>query len=325
MTRGAHDIELSPVGPPQALPRDEGFKVVATEISLRGEAIRLLVKDNSAVRLFARTEQPGWASFPKTETEGEYSAIFSIYGADGAEEFQLPSLRATFPQIQVFPNGEMLVVAPRCRRFSDGTYELNATVYDSSGALRREFLLGDGIEHVQIDRKGNIWVGYFDEGVYGNFGWSHPNGPVGSTGLTCFDENGVKLWGFQPPAGFDVISDCYALNVSKDGVWTYYYTDFPLVRIDSGWNVRAWKTQTTGGREFAIHAEKVLFFGGYGEHRNECKLLRLGDETAELLGEVKLLLPSDVDLAKAVVIGRDNKLHVFYSDDWYVFSIASLN
>lgn len=325
MPRAADSIELRPVVPRQTLPRDQGFRVVATEISLRGEAIRLLVSDDSANSLFARIEQPGWASFPKTQTEGEYSAIFSIYGPHGVEEFQLPSLRATLPKIQVYPNGEILVVAPRCRRFPDGTFELNAKVYDSSGALRREFLLGDGIQHVQIDGKGNTWVGYFDEGIYGNFGWGHPNGPVGSAGLTCFNNIGEKLWGFQPPAGFDVISDCYALNVSKDGVWTYYYTGFPLVRIDSGWKVRAWKTQTAGGREFAVRGKQVLFFGGYRQQRNDCKLLRLSDETAELVGEVKLLLPSDVDLAKSIVIGRDDKLHVFSSDDWYVFSIASLD
>jgi hypothetical protein len=113
-------------------------------------------------------------------------------------------------------------LARRCRRFPDGSHELSTKIYDAKGKLQREFLLGDGIEHVQIDRRGNIWVGYFDEGVYGK------------------------------------------------------YAAFPLVRVDQDWNLRAWKTQTAGGREFAVHGEHILVYGGYRENETDCKRLRLG-------------------------------------------------
>jgi hypothetical protein len=247
-----------------------------------------------------------------------------IYNLNGVQEIPLPKLTATFPKVQIFPDGEVLVVAPRCKRFQDDSYELNATVYDTKGATVRQFLLGDGIEHVQVDRNGNVWVGYFDEGVYGNFGWGHPNGPVGAAGLTCFNDRGEKVWSFQPPGGFDAISDCYALNASKDGVWAYYYTGFPFVRIDSKWNVRAWRTETSGGREFAVHGQHVLHYGGYGEHRTSCKLLRLDQDAAQFVAQVTLVLPSEVDISKTVVIGRDNKLHVFFDDTWYIFSADSI-
>jgi hypothetical protein len=52
-------------------------------------------------------------------------------------------------------------------------------------------------------------------------------------------------------------------------------------------------------------------------------LMRLKQDAAELESEVTLLLPSEVDLSKAAVIGRDNKLHVFSGDAWYVFSADS--
>src|SRR6516164_5492409 len=96
--------------------------------------------------------QPGWASFPTTKTEGDYSSMVVISGRPGgSEELRLSGLTATYPIIEALPDNQVLVVAPRCRRFPDGSHELNAKVYDSSGGLKREFLLGDGIEHVQAD------------------------------------------------------------------------------------------------------------------------------------------------------------------------------
>jgi len=224
----------------------------------------------------------------------------------------------------MFPNGDTLVVATRCERFQDGTHELNATTYGTNGEVVRQFLLGDGIEHAQIDPSGNIWVGYFDEGVFGNYGWGHSNDRFGAAGLSCFNDKGEKLWDFQPPAGCDSISDCYALNVSRDGTWVCYYTDLPLVRIDSKWNPRAWRTETSGGRELAVHGKHILHFGGYGEQRTSCRLLRLDEEAAQFVSQVTLLLPSEVDLSKSV-IGRDDKLHVFFNDSCYIFSAAFLS
>jgi hypothetical protein len=318
-------IELSPSSTTRNLPWPDGSKVAASAIGLKGKAIRLFVSDNSAKGIFARTEQPGWASFPKTRTEGEYPAVLSICDSLGVQEFYLPALTAAFPKIQIFPNNQILVVASRCQRFRDGSHELNAKTYDTAGNLQREFLLGDGIEHVQVDPAGKIWVGYFDEGVYGNYGWGHGDSRLGSAGLSCFDDKGTKLWDYQPPSGVDAISDCYALNVSKDGVWAHYYTNFPFVRIDSNWRVQAWKTLMGGGREFAVHGEQVLLFGGYGESKTSCKLLRLGDDTAEVIAHVSLLLPGDVDLSQATIIGRDNALHVLSAGDWYSFSMKSLS
>jgi hypothetical protein len=91
-------------------------------------------------------------------------SILAVSGSRGSNEIQLTDLTATFPRIEILPNNEILMVATRCQRFPDGTHEMNAKIFDSSGSLKREFLLGDGIEHVQADVRGNIWVGYFDEG-----------------------------------------------------------------------------------------------------------------------------------------------------------------
>lgn len=309
--------------PHRTLRHPAGLRTVSTSVGSNGEAIRLLADESLAGGVFARTEQPGGASFPKSKTEREYAAILAVSDASGSREIRVSGLTATFPMIQMLPNDDVLVVSPRCQRYPDGSHELNAKVYDSAGVLRREFLLGDGISHVQADASGNIWVGYSDEGVYGNFGWQHADTALGTAGLSCFSNGGQKLWDFQPPEGFDSISDCYALNVSRVGVWTYYYTDFPFARIDTAWRVRCWNTGLAGGGTFAVGGERILLYGGYGENRTSCKLLQLRHEKAELIAEVSLVFPAELDLSEATVIGRDKELHVFFGDDWYTFSIES--
>src|SRR5215510_5239180 len=326
MTNHVRKIELRPSAPVRTLHRHSGFKAVSVSVGLDGTAIRLLVRDDAADPLFATTENPGFALFPETQTDKEYAAILSVSGASRSEEIALAGLTATFPQIEMLPNGEILVVAPRCERFQDGGHELNAQVYDRTGTLRREFLLGDGIEHVQADARGNIWVGYFDEGVYGNFGWGGAEGPtpLGAAGLSCFSAEGERLWDFSPPEGFDYISDCYALNVSRHGAWACYYTGFPFVFIDANWQMRCWENEFVGSSAFAVAEERILLYGGYRDERTRCLLLRLSDKSADLIAHVSLALPHTVNLAQSRVIGRDCELHVFSGDDWYRFSIESL-
>lgn len=84
-----------------------------------------------------------------------------------------------------------------------------------------------------------------------------------------------QIWDYEAPAGFDRIDDCYGLNVARDGVWCYYYTDFPIARIDSDLRVRCWNTKLSGARTLAAANQKVLLYGGYGDRGTECYLLAL--------------------------------------------------
>jgi len=174
---------------------------------------------------------------------------------------------------------------------------------------------------VQSDANGNIWTGYFDEGVFGNYGWTTP---VGAAGLSCFTKSGEKIWGYEAPAGFDQIDDCDALNIARNGVWCYYYTNFPIANIDSDFRVRCWNTKVSGATTLAVAAKRVLLFGGYGDRRIECHLITLEDGDARLDAEVSLVLPREIDVARDSVIGRDKQLHVFLDDHWFVFSLDSL-
>jgi hypothetical protein len=317
-------IALRQSAPSYTLSTPAGFKAIATSISLVGTLVRLLVPEKALNSVFGRTVHHSFASFPKTHTQDDFSAVLTTAGTASSQNVSIGGLRVTFPQVEILPNGDILIVATRCQRLSDGRVEMNARVYDPSGLLKREFLLGDGISHVQADAQGKIWVGYFDEGVYGNFGWQRDGGPFGAAGLSCFRDDGKRIWDFKPPDGFDTISDCYALNACSNGVWVYYYTDFPFAYIDANRRIRCWKNEIAGARTFAVGKNSVLLFGGYDTERDACRLLRLGDDQAEQIAKVSLVLPTGVELSKCIVIGREASLHVLSDDVWHQFSIDSV-
>ena len=308
------------------LPLRSGFFAACRSIGYGGDAIRLFVRDEVLKQVFARVQSPGFASFPVSRTVGTYSALVEVTNAYGSYEVELRELSTTFSLIQLLPGERILVVSSRCLRFNDGTHELNAGIYDSNGALQSEFLLGDGIQHVQTDKSGNIWVGYFDEGVYGNFGWGGTGNaaPVGAAGLVCFNSEGKKVWEYQSVPGTDVISDVYALNVFGDEAWAYYYTDFPLIRIKGDRRIQAWTTKTSGARAFAVGHTRVLLFGGYRDDSDSCRLLRLTDTEATLEANASLLLTEGGNIREATVIGRGHILHVLADDIWYQYSTAPL-
>ena len=57
----------------------------------------------------------------------------------------------------------------RCRRRPEGPNR-NAVLYDADGQVVSEHVLGDGIAHLLATSTGQVWAGYFDEGIYGNYG-----------------------------------------------------------------------------------------------------------------------------------------------------------
>jgi len=97
--------------------------------------------------------------------------------------------------------------------------EKNLHVFDDLGRFRTSFAIGDGIEHLAVDGKGRIWVGYFDEGIYGG-------DPLSSHGLSRFDQSG-KLeyqWDYRKIGPID---DCDALTLDENGhAWVCPYTRY---------------------------------------------------------------------------------------------------
>ncbi|WP_225230083.1 hypothetical protein [Ureibacillus galli] len=147
-----------------------------------------------------------------------------IINGETIETVILPHVPLMPTEVDLFSDGTLLLVQGRCLK--DGTtIERNARRYNRNGQLISAFTLGDGINQVQIDETDTIWVSYFDEGVFGNFGWDEP---MGSDGLIAYSMDGQKLWGAQ---NYD-ICDCYAMNVvSSKEIYFYYYDDFWFVQL----------------------------------------------------------------------------------------------
>ncbi|MFP2906862.1 hypothetical protein ACLESD_17810 [Pyxidicoccus sp. 3LFB2] len=208
-----------------------------------------------------------------------------------------PSLRldlsgthGDYHHVQPLPGGRVVLVDARCRYNPSGPHERNAAVYTYEGALVRELTLGDGIQDVQATSDGRLWVSYFDEGVFGNYGWrmgGGRNAPIGQAGLVLFDDTGQRLSAYDAGgAGTDIIVDCYALNVaSDDETWLYFYSKFPLVRLRSGERPTVWETPLRGATALAVNATHVLFGGSYTSLA-DFQLYLLHDKGAPLLRPV---------------------------------------
>ena len=190
------------------------------------------------------------------------------------------------PKFDNLPDGRWVVADARCR-----VGETNARILAPDGALLSRVCLGDGIAHLQCDRIGGIWVSYFDEGVGGNLGWGDPGNPepVGIEGVMRFTADGAVSWSpgsLLHPSVFD----CYAMNVGDDGVWLYYYTDFPIAHVPFDGVLRQWRNDEVRGASIvAADRDLAVLLGGYQvrgypDESGTGALLRLGENgRAEVL------------------------------------------
>jgi len=180
---------------------------------------------------------------------------------------QLTGVTIAPNKVDLLPDGSLLLAQSRCIRRPFEPVPDNAQVFSASGQALRSFRIGDGVGHLAVDEPGTIWVGYYDEGIYGG-------DPLSAGGLTRFDEYGRQLWTYWPPSGLNHIADCYALNVSARTTWAYYYAGFPLIRITDTQASPFPPGPVRGARGVLIHDNVVIFIGEYGKPHQltECRL-----------------------------------------------------
>jgi hypothetical protein len=199
----------------------------------------------------------------------------------------------------------------------------NACVLGASDEIVTTGSLGDGIEHLAADRRGGIWCGYFDEGIFGNYGWGGPGPePIGSAGIVRFDDRLEAAWRFDPPAGFETVADCDALNV-HDETWACYYTDFTIARIaDSSTSV--WRNDSGAPRALAVKDSRVALFGGYRDTRDHLFVGHLTDDQFDRDSSFRVVLPDGSDLPPCRAIGRRPMLNLFVDRRWYQISVTDI-
>ncbi|MFC7220663.1 hypothetical protein ACFQLX_21240 [Streptomyces polyrhachis] len=299
---------------------------MAASVGPDGQVVTLWAALQDLERLRSVTTSPGFATFPDARSARPVAARVSTHFPKAGESTAIKELSLAHADVQPLPDGRVLVVGARCRWRPEGP-DRNAIIYDADGTVRAEATLGDGIEHLLTTRSGQVWVGYFDEGIFGNYGWGGP-GPagIGSSGLVRFSSDLEPTYTFpsdgNEPSGF--ISDCYALNVDGEDAWTSYYTDFPIVRVRDE-AVAGWRNPVRGAKALAVDGTRVALFGGYGEACARLVVGELESEDFQPECEYRVVLPDGKTLPpKTQVIGRGFDLHFLTGDDWYRLDLEQI-
>lgn len=263
-----------------------------------------------------RTVSPGGASFPKIRPETPQG--YQIYRLHEGEAQLLTAIeREAFNIHHVQPLGEdqLLLACARCEHRKDRP-DRNGRIYHTHGRIQGAITLGDGIQNIAVTPDGLIWTSYFDEGVFGNFGWSKP---LGNNGLVAWRQDGTIAYKYQPSEGLDFICDCYAMNACGNEIWIYYYTDFPLVLIRDGAVMAHWEVPVKGADAFAISRGYALFRGGY-DQRDDYLLLGLTEPTVRQRARFRLKSESGTRIKAQRVSGRGDA--IFLLQDREIFRIT---
>jgi hypothetical protein len=161
-----------------------------------------------------------------------------------------------------FENPQGLLTTSSMQRFGDGWLIVEgrgglARIFDKHQNVIRTIDLGDAIKHVSTTADGQIWVGYFDEGVFG--------GGIGQEGLVCFDSAGTPTFRYAEFARkheLPFIDDCYSLNVVGASVYVSYYSAFPLVWLTNFQLQRVWR-DIGANKAIAIRSDQLVIFPAY--------------------------------------------------------------
>jgi hypothetical protein len=299
----------------------DGDVLACASVGPAGELVAVWTTPDGLEAVTSTTVSAAGAGFPDPAAARPAAARITMHTPELEAVTRIAGLALAHITVQPMPGGRFLVAGARCRWRPDGP-DRNGVLYDADGHVVSEHVLGDGIGHVLATRDGQVWVGYFDEGIYGNYGWGRADTdePVGAYGIVRFSPGLEPAWHYPrytEVGPWDAVSDCYALNVDDECVWACYYSDFPVVRIRDG-AVTGWHNDIKGASALAVAGSRVALFGGYGPNHDRLALAGLGADRARPAGEYRVVLPGGEPLpAGTQVIGRGSRLHFLTGTSWY--------
>lgn len=250
---------------------------------------------------------------PREPASGPYDALVVTVQDGRPYETRLSAVSPRHPMLDALPDGGFVLADARSRASPD-----QVQVFDALGRPSWTFVVGDGIGHLLADESGDLWVGYFDEGVFGD--------PLSAPGVRRWDSTGKPLWEYAPVPGADWIADCYALNVDRRAAWVYPYTSFPLLEVRGGRVERVRSTPVRGAAGVAVHGDLVAFFGGYGDARDRLLLGRLTETAVDPVDRTRVVRPDGTDLGRRRVVCRGSRIYLQDEPltDWTVLDLSAL-
>jgi hypothetical protein len=305
-----------------------GYVMVCVSTGPAGEAVAVWTTASDLAAVTARTLSPAGASFPNTGTARPLAARITVHNPGLVAIAQIRELTLANITVQPMPQSRFLVAGVRCEWHRDGP-DCNAVLYDEHGHLISQHTLGDGIAHLLATSTGQVWAGYFDEGIFGNYGWGQHDTaqPIGAPGIVQFSPQLEPAWRFPHYTTIglpDGISDCYVLNVEDGRTWACYDAGYPIVRIHDG-TVQAWRNDSGGGSALAAADSHVALFGAYSAGHHRLALTELDGDHAVPGNQYRVVLPDGQPLPGGIqVIGRGSRLDIIVGHDWYRLDIGDV-
>lgn len=301
------------------------FSFVSSTVSTGGDALFLYVENDSENQVYA-TETHGGATFPRPRMPEAKVFSLCIVGDKGERWLNLPPVDIAFPKMEIFPDGRVLLAGARCAWRSPVDFDRNGVVYDPKTGVAERILLGDGIVDIAIDEMGRIWVSYFDEGIFGNFGWGHPGPPgPGSGGLVCFDADGNVQWQFNRKGSPEFIDDCYAMHASRSQISVFYYSDFHVCEIDMSFEQAFFRPTEMAGSHALVTSNSAFLLSSQYDEPSEIMHLFLRDK--DRVGDpqrIRAKLPNDWTIGDSNIVGRCECLHILNERGWFRAKLSAL-
>ncbi len=303
-------------------PPVEGDVALSFSLSPAGEAVILWASALDAARLRGRDPRKGGGSPRRIlASPAVVRVTIDVAGSPQARRVRsLPDVRPCFPSAHAMPGDALLLVGARAA-YRSGAPEHNAHLYGADDRLVRAACVGDGVQNVATTASGAIWIGYFDEGVFGNYGWGEPGiDPVGAPGLNRFDEALALVWSHPRPGE---IVDCYALTITGEDCAICPYVDWPIQRISLQGRAESWRnTAATGARALVCSGPAAALVGGYSDERHRVIAGALAGEQFRPAAATGLLtLEEEPTPIATSLCGRDGVLHAFGAGGWYTLEL----
>lgn len=295
---------------------------VCASVGPAGELIAVWSHIEHLPATMSWTPSAGGVNFRDAQAPELVSARVTVHAPQLLSVVSIARLGLANFTVQPLPGGNILLVAHRCRWRPEGA-DRNAVVYDADGSVQATEVLGDGIGHVLADSSGHVWVGYTDEGIYGNYGWGKSDSPepVGSHGLLRWSPDLRPAWRHPGKAsGYGFIDDCCALNVDGTTAWTCYDSDYPIVRIHDG-EMIGWRNNVPFAAGLAIDGTKAALLGGRGR-------LSVGDLSSGRFQpnrDYRIVQPDGTPLpGNTQIVSRGPTLHFITDVYWYQLNIRDV-
>ncbi|MGH3848003.1 MAG: hypothetical protein ACRDS0_42340, partial [Pseudonocardiaceae bacterium] len=204
----------------------DGDVLVCASVGSAGEVVAVWTTPDGLEAVTSATVSAAGARFPDPAAARTVEARIAVHAPELAAVTRIAGLTLAHITVQPMPGGRFLLAGARCRWRRDGP-DRNGVLYDADGQVVSVHVLGDGIRHVLATSTGQVWVGYFDEGIYGNYGWGRADTeePVGAYGIVQFSPRLEPAWHYPKyteVGPWDAVSDCYALNVDGECAWACY-------------------------------------------------------------------------------------------------------